>query len=354
MIDDSKIQEALHHWTPRFLVNGVDYNDLQRIIEDMRSWDDWCRVWSAMGAEHEALAEQALADGRSRSAGEAFSRAAIYYHFGQMIFYTDKAQKEAAHRKKVETYARAAPLLDPPAERLEIPYEDTSLPAYLRLPPGDGPHPCVILVCGLDSVKEQEAHWENEMLPRGMATLAFDGPGQGEMWHRMKMRLDYETAVTALVDYLESRPEIDASRIGLLGHSMGGHFGARAAAREHRLQAAVLLAGFFELQPWDKMSVFMRAGLQHIFGASGEQEAQSYARQLTLADVAGDIRCPLLIVHGGQDTLLSLDQAHRLAEATSCPTELLLYPEGNHAGNNIVYKVHADLADWLANKLGAA
>ncbi len=351
MIEDSKIREALHHWTPRFLVNGVDYNDLQRIINGMAGWDDWCRVWSAMGAEHEALAEEAFRGGYLRTAGEAFARDAIYYHFGQMIFYTDKTQKEAAHRKKVETYARAAPLLNPPAERLEIPYEATSLPAYLRLPEGDGPHPCVILVCGLDSVKEQEAHWESELLARGMATLSFDGPGQGEMWHRMKMRLDYETAVTALVDYLETRPEIDPGRIGLLGHSMGGHFGARAAAREHRLAAAVLLAGFFELQPWEKMSVFMRAGLQHIFGADNEEEARTYARQLSLEGVAGNIQCPLLIVHGGKDTLLPLEQAHRLADATDCPTELLIYPEGNHAGNNIVYKVHADLADWLAKRL---
>jgi 2,6-dihydroxypseudooxynicotine hydrolase len=69
-------------------------------------------------------------------------------------------------------------------------YENTSLPAYLRLPDGEGPHPCVILVCGLDSVKEQELHWEEELVHRGIATLSFDGPGQGEMWFRMKTRAD--------------------------------------------------------------------------------------------------------------------------------------------------------------------
>lgn len=352
MIEDDKIREALHHWTPRFLVNGVNYNDLQLIIEHMDHWDDWCRVWSEMGERHEALGEEAWRRDRRVSAGQHFSHAAIYYHFGQMIFYTDKAQKMEAHRKKVEVYRRAAPLLAPPAQRLEIPYEDTSLPAYLRLPPGEGPHPLVILVCGLDSVKEQEAHWEDELLARGMAALAFDGPGQGEMWARMKMRRDYETAVSAIIDYLQARPEIDPDRIALLGHSMGGHFGARAAGREPRLAAAVLIAGFFELQPWDEMSVFVRAGLQHIFGASSVEETKQKARELTLEGVAGDIRCPLLVVHGAQDTLIPLSEAQRLVDATTCPTDLLVYEDGNHSCNNIVYQVHADVADWLAEHFG--
>ncbi len=351
MIDDSKIGEALHHWTPRFLANGVDYNDLQRIIARMNKWDDWCRVWSEMGAEHEVLAQAAMAVGHRLTAAHAYVRSSIYYHFGQMIFYTDYAQKNAAHQKKVECYTKAAPLLQPPAERLEIPYENTSLPAYLRLPDGEGPHSCVILVCGLDSVKEQELHWEEELVHRGIATLSFDGPGQGEMWFRMKMRADYESSVSALIDYLRSRKEIDGERIGLLGHSMGGYFGARAAARDHRLAAAVLIAGFLALRPWDEMSAFLRAGLKHIFGADTEAGARERASELTLEKLAGDILCPLLIVHGAKDTLIPVEEAHRLKAAVTCPAELLIYPEGNHSCNNIVYKVQPAVADWLADRL---
>lgn len=353
MIDDSKIGEALHHWTPRFLANGVDYNELQRIIARMRKWDDWCRAWSEIGAEHEAQAEAALAAGHAITAAGAFTRAAIYYHFGQMIFYTDTAQKNAAHLKKVECYARAAPLLRPPAVRLEIPYEDITLPAYVRLPEGGGPHPCVILVCGLDSVKEQESHWEEQLLSRGMATLSFDGPGQGETWFRMKMRLDYETAVTAVIDTLSTRAEIDVARVGLLGHSMGGHFGARAAARDPRVAACVLIAGFFTLRRWEEMSVFLRAGLKHVFGVGSEAEARERAAQLTLEGFAGDIRCPLLIVHGAKDTLLPVEEAHRLKAAVRCPADLLIFPEGNHSCNNMPFQVEPAVADWLADRLVA-
>jgi 2,6-dihydroxypseudooxynicotine hydrolase len=351
MSDDKQVQEAFYHWMPRFIANNVDYSDLQRIKARLESWDDWRRVWSEAGAAHEALAEAAVEAGHPITGAEAYKRAAIYYHFANAIFYRDKAQKQAAHRQKLACFAKAVPYFNPPSQRLEIPFEDTSLPAYFRAPDGPGPHPCVIMVCGLDSVKEQETEWEEELLRRGMATLSFDGPGQGEMWERMKLRLDFEEAVVTVVDYLSSREEIDASRLGLIGHSMGGYFGARAAAREQRLAAAVLLAGFFELPPWEKMSVFMRAGLQHIFDAASEAEAAALAQQLSLADVADKIRCPILIIHGAKDTLIPATDAQRLAEATTCPTELVIYEEGNHSMNNFVYKMRPQVVDWLADRL---
>lgn len=351
MSEDKQVQEAFYHWMPRFMANSVDYNDLQRIRARLASWNDWCRIWSEMGAEHEAQAEEAARAGHRVTATEAYRRAAIYYHFANAIFYQDPAQKEAAHRKKVACFAKAAPYFDPPSQRLEIPFEDTSLPAYFRLPEGPGPHPCVIMVCGLDSVKEQETEWEEALLKRGMATLSFDGPGQGEMWSRMKLRLDYEQAIVAIVDYLSGQKEIDASRLGLVGHSMGGYFGARAAAREHRLAAAVLIAGFFASRAWDEMSTFMRAGLQHMFGVKTEAEARGLAGKLTLEDAAAQIRCPLLIMHGAKDTLIPLEEAHRLAGAATCPTELVIYEEGNHSMNNFVYKMRSHVADWLADRL---
>ena len=351
MSNDKQVQEAFYHWMPRFMANNVDYNDLQRMRAKMESWEDWCRVWSEMGAEHEALAMAAEAAGHRLTATDAYKRATLYYHFANAIFYQDMVQKEVAHQKKMECYAKAAPYFDPPAERLEIPFEDTSLPAYFRTPNGPGPHPCVIMVCGLDSVKEQESEWEDALLARGMATLSFDGPGQGEMWHRMKLRLDFEESVVAVVDYLSDRPEIDTNRIGLLGHSMGSFFGARAAAREHRLAAAVLIAGFFTPRNWDNMSIFSKTGLQHLFGTNTPAETRVLAEQLTLEEVAGNIRCPILIMHGTKDTLTPPEDAQRLADAVNCPVELIIYEGGNHVMNNFVYRMRPQACDWLMDQL---
>ena len=88
-----------------------------------------------------------------------------------------------------------------------------------------------------------------------------------------------------------------------------------------------------------------------MFGVDTEEKAQELAGQLNLEDVAANIRCPILIVHGAKDTLVPLEDAQRLAEATTCPTELLVYPEGNHVMNNFVYKMRPQAADWLADRL---
>ncbi len=351
MIDDAGIQEALRHWTPRFLASGIDYNDLQRIIARMKTWNDWCRVWSQTGEEYKALAEAALASGHELTACDAYRRAAMHYHFGNAIFYTDLAQKGAAHRDKVACYAQATRWMHPRVERLDIPFEDIALPAFFRMPASNAPHPCVILVCGLDSVKEQEYHWEEQLLHRGIATVSFDGPGQGETWYRMKMRADYDAAVSAVIDYLARRKEIDPKRIGLLGHSMGGHFAARAAARDGRIAAGALIAGFFALRPWAEMSVFLRAGLQFIFGAASEVEAQAQSSELTLAGLADKIRCPLLLAHGAKDTLIPVEEVYRIQAGTTCPTELFILPEGNHSCNNFVYRIETAVTDWLADHL---
>lgn len=94
------------------------------------------------------------------------------------------------------------------------------------LPIGVARAPCVIIIAGMDSRKEEMRGLENEFLARGMATVTYDGPGQGETWKNVKTH-DSEKAVSAIVDFLVSRPEVDPGRIGVYGWAMGGYFAPR-------------------------------------------------------------------------------------------------------------------------------
>src|SRR5260370_14417935 len=76
-----------------------------------------------------------------------------------------------------------------------------------------------------------------------MAVLAIDGPGQGEMEFEHAMRYDYEVPVRYAVDYLESRPDVCAKRVGLMGVSLAGDYAVRAAASERRLSAIIENSG---------------------------------------------------------------------------------------------------------------
>ena len=99
--------------------------------------------------------------------------------------------------------------------------------------------------------KEEMDFYETLLLDRGMATLPFDGPGQGEAEYDLPIRGDFEVPVKAVVDYIESRPDLDASRVAIMGVSLGGYYAARAAAFEKRLKACLSLSG-----PYSWVEVF--------------------------------------------------------------------------------------------------
>jgi len=176
---DQRVETAIHHWAPRFVSSGVPLTDFEEVTAGISRWDDWCAAWSARAAIHEGLGREALAAGFRLSAGEHLTRAAMCYHFGKFMFVHDLQQMRAAHRKVIECRQLTLPLLPFPGERVEIAYASHRLAGILRKPAGAGPHPVVIMCVGLDSTKEELDVYENIFLARGMATLAFDGPGQG-------------------------------------------------------------------------------------------------------------------------------------------------------------------------------
>ncbi len=177
---DDLVKSAIAHWAPRFVANGVALTDFEEVTAGIASWNDWCRAWSEKAAVHEAMGREALAAKKFISAGEHLQRAGVYYHFGKFLFVHDVPQMKAAHMKAVACRNLALPHLNPPGERVTIPYEGRALYGILRKPNGVAKPPVLIMAVGLDSAKEETDAYERPYLDRGIATLVFDGPGQGE------------------------------------------------------------------------------------------------------------------------------------------------------------------------------
>ena len=196
-MSDPRVTSAIGHWAARFVANGVVLTDFEEVTKSVATWDDWCRAWCERAAVHEELGQQALAQGRTMSAGEHLQRAGVYYHFAKFLFVHDMQQMAAAHGKAVACRTLALHHLVPPGERVEIPYEGKRLYGILRKPVGAKQPPVMIMACGLDSTKEETDAYEQPYLARGVATLVFDGPGQGEGEYDFAIRGDYEVAVKA-------------------------------------------------------------------------------------------------------------------------------------------------------------
>lgn len=343
----TRLQQVVGHWLPRMLVAGLPHGDIQRLIAETGEWPNWCATWSAEGDRHTAMGEEAETKGRLVTAGEAYLRAALFHHFGQFMFFDDLDQKWAGVDRKVAAYARAAPLLQPPAEPVSIPWKEGSLKGYLRR--AGKAAALVILIPGSDSTKEEFASMEAHFLSRGLSTFSFDGPGQGEGRRDHYLSPDWGPVLRAVLDALGDA----APRIGVMGMAFGGHLALRAAADVPEVAAVASVNGFYDLGSfWDDLPEVYRANMGFTLGGDTLAETAERARGFSLRGAALP-DCPALVIHGGLDRIFPVADARAVTEQAGPRAEWVEYPDGNHVCNNIAYKYRPLVADWLAEKLAA-
>lgn len=339
---------------PRALTHGLHYTDVMQTLERIGDSDEtWCLEWCRSAEVHEEQGRAALEKGRQLTAGQALFRASVCYHFAQFLHFRDVREKLEAASKMVACYRAAMRYFVPPAEAVDVPFEGITLAGYLRLPPGRAKSPCMIFINGTDSTKQEFHNLEAQFLLRGVATLSFDGPGQGETWPKMKLRSDYEKATAAVADFLCRHSAIDPGRLGALGMSFGGHLAVRSAAYDDRLKACISLGGFFETSYYDWKEPLRRIRFMYICGTEDIEQAKRVAAQFDLSGRLGKARSALLVVHGRADRVTPYQQAERIYAEWAGPKELAMFDEGNHCCHNIAYRTHPLMADWAAEMLGA-
>jgi dienelactone hydrolase len=348
---DDQVKSAVANWGPRFTAQGVDPGDFARVTAGIERWADWLGAWRNNGDLHAGLAGEAAGQGWLRTAGEAWIRAAVSYHFGKFVWMLDMDAHDVVAGQAVAAMYRGLDLLDPSAERIEIPFGGAVMAGNLRKPPGVDRPPLVLLIAGLDSTKEEFFTVENTFLARGLATFSLDGPGQGESARQLKIRPDFEAPVAAVLDVLCQRPDLDGDRVGTLGVSLGGYYAARAAAFEPRLRAVVASGGCYDY------GALIRDRSPHSFatfsygsGAATTEEAHQVADRMTLAGVAEQIAQPMIVVFGKRDRLVPWQHAERLA-AEAPKAQLWMFDEGNHVCMNMTYRWRPQAADWMADQL---
>ena len=348
---DARVQAAVDHWAARFIQAGVDYGDFMATMARIETWDEWLDEWSANAAMHTELAREAEESGRGRTAGEAWQRAAVGFHFAKFVWVLDEGKSRAAADRAVDSLRRAHRHLDPAAERLEMSLDGGKVVANLRRPRGSERPPLAVLIPGLDSTKEEFFRFEEFFLNRGMATLSMDGPGQGECGYDVPIRPDYEVGLSAALDAVAGRDDLDLDRVGAVGVSMGGYHAPRAAAFEPRVKAVVGLSGPFCFgEIWDELPQLTRETFTAKSGASSAEEARERALRLDLDGVIERLEVPALFVTGRQDRLIPWEQTARQAERAP-QGRFVCWEEGNHGCSNISYKARSLMADWLAEQL---
>lgn len=357
-----------------------------RVVDgDMESW---YREWLKTAERIEAIANECAAKNHAVSAREAYLRASTYYRMAEFFVRANPSDPRilATWHKAVAAFRSAGELFSPQFEIVEIPYEGTTLPGYFyKVDESNTPRPTLIFGGGQDNIVE-ELYLVGGLagVERGYNVLTFDGPGQGRCIREQDLhfRSDWEHVITLVVDYTVSRSDVDASRLALMGFSMGGYLAARAAAFESRIKALVLFNGVYDLHqstlammPAEAVSRFeqgddsgfntlveqamqndtvVRWSISQGMWSIGATSPADYIHRrepYTLKEVAAKISCPTLVLKGADDHLLGKGQPDEIFNALQCPKTLVEFTaeegaeEHCQVGANLL--CHQRIFDWL-------
>jgi pimeloyl-ACP methyl ester carboxylesterase len=337
----------------------------------------WAASWLALAERVEALGRADEAGGHARSAGRKLKRAANYLIMAERVLPIGDARHVELYGRAIGVFKDAVALCGEPAEWVTLDTGHGPVPAIF-IPAGvPGPAPCVITINGLDAYKEffYLGDTRPELVARGMSVLLVDQPGVGEAlrFNGLTHHHDVEVTVGAAIDWLTARADVDGERIGLLGPSLGGYYGVRAAAREPRVAALGLMGAIWDFGGNVRRMLGVDQGaaelpsvpelaeaLQWFFGVSSVAEVVEATAPYKVEDLIGDVRCPLLIVHGENDRQITIEDARRVYDGATgtADRELRVFTaaetSSQHCGIDNQSLTVDYLADWFARRLGAA
>jgi dienelactone hydrolase len=329
-------------------------------------------TWVRMADKLSELAEEDEARGRLISAGDKYGRAATYYLTAERLQAHGAEGRTALYQRFLATFSRGIRLAGENCERVEIPYGDSHISGlYVRAEGVVGRAPILVQVNGLDSTKEMKYRVGLPQLlaKRRISSLVIDQPGTGEALrlHGMTAMHDSERWASKVVDWLETRNDIDPSRIGMEGVSLGGYYCPRAVAFEPRFACGVVWGANHDWRDVQKKRLAREGSLpvphywEHVrwvWGAKDMEEFMRIAENVHLDGVLDRIRVPFLVTHGEKDSQIPLHWAERTYEqlVSSPKRELKIFTEREggiqHSSFDNSANAGAYIADWVAETLG--
>jgi esterase FrsA len=371
-LDEIKTEAVYRAENGIYPLIGLDPKDVSEAFTKIHSTDkdEWAAGFMAVGDRY--LEEgKSLAKSDPAKADADFVRAWRIYSFGRWPVPASPG-KQRSYEKAIAAFLLHASFYDPPIEVVHIPFEGKEIIGYLRLPKNaKGPVPMVIAVNGLDSRKEDLTESFGAILPFGIGYLAVDGPGTGQSVIKASPTAD--RMLSRVIDYVQSRPEVDKNRIAMHGVSWGAYWATKMAIVERdRLLGCSAQSPpadlFFQKEYMQKALIGNREylfdqvpALMSIFdNVTTLDQLEDLFPQLSLVKqgLLGKPTTHMLIMAGELDTQVPIADEYLLLSKGDIPKEAWINPQGGHLGRQ--KKVWPDprifkevLIPWLVKILTA-
>ena len=329
---------------------GLEPGDLREAFSSIhtKDKDEWAEAFMRVADRYDNEAKS-LEKTDPTKANADYIRAWRLYSFGRWPI-PASAGKQRSYEKAIQAFLAHARFWDPPLEIVRLPFEGKEIIGYLRLPKGKkGPVPIVIAVNGLDSRKEDLAESFSAILPYGIGYIAVDGPGTGQS--PVKVSESAERSLSRVLDYLQSRTEVDASRVAIHGVSWGAYWATKMAIVEHsRLKGASAQSppvdAFFQKEflmnsllgnreyLFDQVPALM-AIFDHV--TTIDQMAEVLPRMsLVRQGLLGKPMARMLILAGVLDTQVPISDIYLLLSKGDVPKTAWINPQGGHLGRQVM------------------
>ena len=329
-------------------------------------------TWVKMADKLGILADEDISRGRMISAGDKLGRAASYLITAERLQAHGAEGRMALYKRSLETFLKSIELSGDNCKRVEIPYGNAHISGLFVQAEGvSGPAPILVQVNGLDSTKEMKYRvglpvW---LAKRGVSSLIIDQPGTGEALrlHEMKAVYNSEIWASRVVDWLETRDDVDPKRIGMEGVSLGGYYCPRAVAFEPRFACGVSWGANHDWRDVQKKRLAREGNLpvphywdhvRWVWGGKDIEEFMAIAENVHLDGILDRIKVPFLVTHGSKDSQIPLHWAERTYEqlVNSPKRELKIFTEREggvqHSSFDNSANAGAYIADWVAETLG--
>jgi esterase FrsA len=330
-------------------VIGLDPADLRGAFASIKTTDkdEWAAAFIAVGDRYMAEGKS-LESSDPAKANADYIRAWRIYSFGRWPVPSSPG-KQRAYAKALEAFRAHAKFWDPPLEIVHIPFEGSEIIGYLRLPKNtNGPVPLLIAVNGLDSRKEDLSESFSAILPFGIGFLAVDGPGTGQA--PIKVSPTADRMLSRVIDYVQTRPEIDKTRVAMHGVSWGAYWGAKLSIVEHdRLKAVSVQSPpvdrFFQV---DFLTNSLLGNKEYLFdqvpammsifeGVNTLDDLKAMFPKMSLVaeGLLGKPTTPMLVIGGVLDTQVPISDIYLLLEKGDVPKYAWINPHGGHLGRQV-------------------
>jgi esterase FrsA len=371
-IEEIKIEAVRRAENGMYPLIGLDPADVREALASVktRDKDEWATAFMAVADKYAAEAK-AVETTDPQKANADYIRAWRLFSFGRWPF-PASPKKQESYRKAIAAFLAHARFWDPPLEVVHIPFEGSEIIGYLRLPKNaKGPVPLVIAVNGLDSRKEDLSESFSAILAYGIGFLAVDGPGTGQA--PIKVSENSERMLSRVIDYLQTRPEVDKNRLAVHGVSWGAYWATKLAIVERaRLRGASAQSPpvdtFFQKEflvnslLGNREYLFDQVpALMNIFdGVRTLDELADALSKMSLVKqgLLGKPMAPMLILAGVLDTQVPISDIYLLLNKGDVPKDAWINPQGGHLGRQV--KVWPDpvifkqvIIPWLARNLDA-